>query len=59
MHTVYVDGGYYTVTIKIGVRVATEEYLTSERSEQVRYSSCHSNITIHIFELMCNVLFII
>ena len=44
MHTVYVDGGYYTVTIKIGVRVATEEYLTSERSEQVRYIFCDENI---------------
>ena len=34
-----------------------ELYLTSERSERVRYSSCHENIKIHIFELTCNVLF--
>ena len=38
-----------------------EQYLTSECSERVRYCSCHENIhcNIHIFELMCNVLFII
>ena len=34
-----------------------EQYLTSKRSEQVRYCSCHEN-KIHIFELTCNVLFI-
>ena len=35
-----------------------EQYLTSERSERVRYCSCHEN-KIHIFEPTCNVLFII
>ena len=39
-----------------------EQCLTSERSERVKYCSCHENIKltkIHIFELTCNVLFII
>ena len=36
-----------------------EQYLTSERSEQVRYYSCTREHKIHIFEPTCNVLFII
>ena len=36
-----------------------EQYLTSERSEQVRYCSCTREHKIHIFEPTCNVLFII
>ena len=35
-----------------------EQYLTSERSERVRYCSCHEK-KIDIFEPTCNVLFII
>ena len=33
-----------------------EQYLTSERSERVRYCSCHEKHQIRIFELTCNVL---
>ena len=36
-----------------------ELYLTSERSERVRYCSCTREHNIHIFEPTCNVLFII
>ena len=30
-----------------------EQYLTSERSERVRYCSCHEEHKIHIFEPTC------
>ena len=36
-----------------------EQYLTSERSERVRYCSCTREHKIHIFKPTCNVLFII
>ena len=36
-----------------------EQYLTSERSERVRYLFLPREHKIHIFELTCNVLFII
>ena len=36
-----------------------EQYLTSERSERVRYCSSPREHKIHIFEPTCNVLFII
>ena len=36
-----------------------EQYLTSERSERVRYCSCHENIKSISSSEPCNVLFII
>ena len=35
-----------------------ERYLTSERSERVRYLFLPREYKIHIFELTCNVLFV-